>query len=174
MLMPLTRHFEMVTGVDIAPAMLARAADNCRAAGIANVRLERPPALPGDWPRVDFIHAYEVFQHIPPGEGLRTLDRLLAALLPGGVGMLHFPFRCTSRRRILFSGVMRRVPLLYSFWNLMKGRAFGYPYMQMNVYALDRILAALVAAGCRDCHGVFEQAGDYQWILLYLHKPSEC
>lgn len=74
-----------VSGVDIAPAMLAEAARNAAAAGVTNVDFSADlPDGPLDW-----INSHIVFQHIPPDQGFAVMERLLARLASGGIASIE-------------------------------------------------------------------------------------
>lgn len=90
---------DQVTGVDVSPAMLARAAADARARGIANARFTG--TIPDE--RFDWINSFIVFQHIEPRKGIALLDELLSRLVVGGVATLHFTIFRDSR--IWFRGL---------------------------------------------------------------------
>ncbi len=71
-------------GVDVSPAMLARA----RARGGRGVYVETAPPGPFDW-----INSMIVLQHIPPPRGLAIIEDLLTRLAPGGAVSLHLTTR---------------------------------------------------------------------------------
>ena len=91
---PVARRFERVTGIDVAPTMLARLAENCRARQIANVAACLPDE-PWDVPEsADLVYSLQVFQHIPDRSVIqRYLERAAIALRPDGIGYLHFDSR---------------------------------------------------------------------------------
>ena len=145
-----------VTGVDVAPAMLAEARAQQAEYGRPNVAFqhELPPG-PVDW-----VNSYIVFQHIPAARGLVLLDRLLACPGPGGVASVHVtafrdpaptPAAPPPRRR----RKRWRLRLKPRQWR----RAFGKPkpaaevdlgwlaYIRMHDYDFSRVLQAFVAHG---------------------------
>lgn len=82
-------HALRVTGVDISSGMLAEAARERMARGIApdNVAFQSElPDAPYDW-----VNSYLVFQHIPPERGYELLARLLCGLSPRGIATIHMP-----------------------------------------------------------------------------------
>jgi len=94
---PLSRRFESVTGVDIAPTMLDRLAENCRSRDIVNVS----GCLPADpWDvagSADLVYSLQVLQHIPDASVISDyLERTAVALKPDGVAYLHFDSRPTG------------------------------------------------------------------------------
>ena len=142
--LPLARRFMSVTGFDVSPRMVAEAARNLEAEGIANAAFVMSlEDLDGSF---DFIGSLIVFQHIPVAEGMRQLKILLRLLAPGGVAALHFTLgrpgsrlRRTARRLRAWSPALHRLLLRL-------GRSpRDLPYMQMNVY-YRRAVAEMIAS----------------------------
>ncbi len=75
-------HAQDVVGLDIAPAMLAKAREAAAARGVRNVEfvggLEAEHSF-------DWINSYIVFQHIPPERGYVILEDMVQRLVVGGV-----------------------------------------------------------------------------------------
>jgi SAM-dependent methyltransferase len=96
----------------------------------------------------DLIVSLIVFQHIPVAEGERILDRLLGMVNDGGVAALHFTFRrLGGALRRWARRVRARVPLVHRIAARLEGDRRGLPYMQMNEYDRERVLARFRAAG---------------------------
>lgn len=141
LLLPLARRFRHATGLDISDAMLAETARNAGKAGIGNIELAHGPAelAPGD--AYDFIHSVIVLQHIPTARGEALIAALLSRLARGGVAMLHVNLRLKRGRfRALGSWMRRQFTPLNMLANLVNGRRWNEPMMQMNEYSLERIL----------------------------------
>src|SRR5204863_5340201 len=99
----------------------------------------------------DFICSLIVFQHIPVAQGEAIVERLLALLNAGGVAALHFTFRRPGGAlRRLARRIRARVPLVHRIASRLEGDRRGLPYMQMNEYDRERILARFRAAGCAE------------------------
>ncbi len=77
---------DQVTGIDISPGILAEAALNCEARGVANVKFAEGYLLAE---RADWVNSFLVFQHIMPERGFPLLRQLLDRLRPGGVASIH-------------------------------------------------------------------------------------
>jgi ubiquinone/menaquinone biosynthesis C-methylase UbiE len=171
---PLAKFCESVTGADISISMLEEAEKNRRRFGIDNIGwVSDIHALKTSGKRFDLVHSHIVFQHIPRNKGL-ALTRILTDLLDsGGMGVLHFPFRCRSLLRSLFSLIMKHVPFAYNLWNLCKKRPWSYPYMQMNVYDLNAIFRILEECGCEFCFCRFVRDGDYEGVILFFRKARK-
>jgi SAM-dependent methyltransferase len=149
LLLPLARRFDSVTGVDIAPAMLKETQRNAERANLGNVLLSQSLNTLGEGQsNFDFIHSVLVFQHVPVRVGERLISQLLTLLAPGGVAAIQV---LVKLRRPLWrkigSILRRRVSLLRIPANLLNGRPWNEPMMQMNEYRLDRLFALLTAQG---------------------------
>lgn len=169
---PIARNATEAVGVDVSPSMLAEARRNAEAAGIANSTWVRSTpglgAVSGDF---DFIHSYIVFQHIRPRRGESLLRDLLDRLRDGGVGALHFTFAkriATWRKFVQWS--RKRVPYLHNLLNLIQRRTLDYPLMEMNSYAVERLLLILEERGCHTVHLRFTDHGGYVGIFLFFRK----
>jgi cyclopropane fatty-acyl-phospholipid synthase-like methyltransferase len=110
---PMSKSFETVTAVDVAPTMLEKLAENCAEVGITNVA----PSLPGAaWDAgdpVDLAYSRIVFQHIDDWRTISDYVRRVATCLAAD-GVCHFHFDTRPRtagylvRRFLPDAVLRR------------------------------------------------------------------
>lgn len=170
LLIPLARISGQVTGVDVSDAMLAEARKNCEARAIGNVVLarsdDRLSAITGNY---DFIHSFIVFQHIPPHRGLVIFQNLLARLADGGVGVVHFTYGKENQRKWL-ALLKDYVPLAKNLINLVRGRPFFAPQMQMNCYDLNRVFLLIQKAGAACCHTEFTDHGGELGMIVYFRK----
>jgi SAM-dependent methyltransferase len=165
-LVALARRCEQVAGVDVSPAMLAECRRACDARGLANVALsaEVPDSADGVY---DLVHTMLVLQHIPVAEGQRILERLLRAVAPGGAIAFQVTLAPRLATRAFYQAV--NLPLVGNLWNLVRGRAWGYPSMQMNGYRLDRILATLARRGLARTSVTFVETSDprdLDWVFV--------
>jgi SAM-dependent methyltransferase len=174
LLVPLAAICEEVVGVDVSESMLAEAHRNCERRAIDNVRLVRSDdGLTAVRGRFDLVHSVIVFQHIPPPRGLEILRALLEVLEDGGVGVLHFTFaRRAPRLRRTVHWLRKRVPLVHGAVNLVQGRPFSYPMMQMNDYDLARVLEILQRAGVTESFVELTDHGGHLGAMLYFRKPG--
>jgi SAM-dependent methyltransferase len=135
----LAKRVDRVAGVDAAESMLRIARENVPNASFSST-------IPNE--RFDLIVSLIVFQHIPIRRGEALLDELLNHL--DGVAALQFTFR---RPGSFFRGVARRirarVPLVHRITQRIRGER-RMPYMQMNEYDIDRVLAIIRRHGCSD------------------------
>ena len=152
LVIPLAERCQAVVGVDVAPGMLAEARQNCAERHLENVSFVLSDAtLSQVTGSFDLIHSYIVFQHIPVAAGRALLRQLVSHLEEGGSGALEFLLhRDGSRLRLLGSWLETHVPLFHRGVNLVRGRPWSEPLMQMNIYTLNALLMDLYAAACDD------------------------
>jgi trans-aconitate methyltransferase len=169
---PLAGRVAKIIAADVSEAMLSEAAKNCVEQNVANVKLiksnDKLDGMPSD---IEFIHSFIVFQHIPVSRGLSILKRMLLLLASDGVGALHFTFaRRASNLRIFLQRMRDSVPFANGFYNLLLGRRFSYPHMEMNCYEISTIFDALFANGCRDIHVRFSDHNGFIGAMFYFKK----
>jgi SAM-dependent methyltransferase len=175
LLLPLAERCQAVTGVDVAPSMLAEARRNCSAAGADRVRLLQSDddlsAVEGPF---DFVHTYIVLQHIPVVRGEKLVRKLAAKLSPGGVGMFHVPYTAGRTRLTakLLYWLSINVPGGKSALNLLKRRSIDAPAMQMNEYSVTRLLDILWSEGCHEAHVRFSDHQGARGVLIFARKAA--
>lgn len=155
----LTKRVSEVAGVDAAESMLRIARENVPSATFSST-------IPDQ--RFDFIVSLIVFQHIPVKRGEALLDELLDHL--DGVAALHFTFR---RPGSLFRRVARRIRANVPFVHRIAQRIRGerpMPYMQMNEYDLDRVLAVMYRHGCGEPRIVPTNHGGIEGAIVIAKK----
>jgi 2-polyprenyl-3-methyl-5-hydroxy-6-metoxy-1,4-benzoquinol methylase len=161
---PMARRAASVTGVDIAPAMLAHANKRCEQLRQANVRFQTE--MPGD--PFDWINSYIVLQHISPGRGLQILRRLLDLLVVGGRISIHLT---TSREPSLAVQLLTASEV--AFVDEQKLSAYTSELkeptgkMFMFDYDMNLVLALLRRSGFAELHLVLIDHGGHHgvWIL---------
>jgi 2-polyprenyl-3-methyl-5-hydroxy-6-metoxy-1,4-benzoquinol methylase len=135
----LVKRVARAAGVDAAESMLRIARENVPNASFST-------AIPAE--RFDLIVSLIVFQHIPVRRGEVLLDELLSHL--DGAAVIHFTFRRPgSFLRRIARQIRARVPLIHRIAQRIRGER-PMPYMQMNEYDLDRVLAIMRRHGCGD------------------------
>jgi len=173
LVIPLAERIPEVIGVDVSDAMLAEAARNCQLRMIENVTLVKSDdelsRLHGNY---DFIHSLIVFQHIPERRGKEIFDRLLAHLVPGGVCVVHFTY-AKQRHRHWVTLCKRYVPLARNIANLVKGRSYFSPNMQMNSYDLNGLVVIIQRLGVQRFHSEFTDHGGELGVVFYFQKPGK-
>ena len=169
LLIPLAHGATRAVGVDVSPSMLAEARRNLDAAGLAGVELLTPVDLDKLTPEFDLVHSAIVLQHMPVREGERTVASLARLLRPGGAGALQVPTGARHRLRA-FNAVMK-LPGVSNVLNLVRGRPWSYPHMQMNVYDLSRLAVILQSCGVETIHVALEPPwGGYRSCTLYFRR----
>jgi 2-polyprenyl-3-methyl-5-hydroxy-6-metoxy-1,4-benzoquinol methylase len=170
LVIPLSNIAQKVVGLDVSPSMLDEARSNCEARSIRNVEFcnsrDDLAQLEG---KFDFIHSFIVFQHIPVRRGELIFDRLLMRLNAGGVSVTHFTFGKTTPFRRLLPWI-KRIPLAANLANLLRGKEFLYPHMQMNSYDLNRLFRLVHNHKVRNVYTEFTDHGGELGVLLYLRK----
>jgi SAM-dependent methyltransferase len=167
---PMAHDYRRTIGIDISPDMLAEAARNCPGTELVtgDDTLSR---LSGT---VDLVHSVIVLQHIFPRRGLRLIDSLLRHLAPGGVAALHLTLkrpRKFSKRAIYF--LKHHVPGARILFNLLQGKDFLEPVMQMNQYDLS---AALQVFEANDMTNIFlspmDSGGTFS-VMIFAQKADD-
>ena len=175
LLLALAERADEAIGVDVSPAMLAEVRRACAARRIDNVVLVQTDDLASLAPGLDLVMSFIVFQHIPSATGYELLGRLADLLAPGGVAVLQFTLTPASRLAYPFYGVLRTVPPARRLWNRVRRRAPDFPFMEMNVYRLERLLAILQARGIGAVSVRFAPAAhraDYNQATLVFARPQ--
>jgi 2-polyprenyl-3-methyl-5-hydroxy-6-metoxy-1,4-benzoquinol methylase len=145
----LAPHFDTVTGLDIAPGMLAEARRNAQMRGDRNLvyGLSDDPSFLAEG-TYDFVHTYIVLQHIPVTVGESIIRSLLKSLKVGGFGAIHFTYREVDPSLASAAAKMaKNTPLMRNIANIMVGRKWDRPTMQMNDYSIPRVIDMLSEAG---------------------------
>lgn len=175
LVVPLAGRFSEVVGLDVSPNMLAESRKNCEARGIRNADLVlSDDALSRLSGRFSFIHSFIVFQHIRPRRGLEIFSRLLDVLEPGGAGAVHFCYTIRGPRLEAFKRkTLRTFPWIHPAVNVLKGRPFRYPLMEMNEYDAEAILALLQEKGFKRVVVEFtDQIGHLGLMVYFQRDPS--
>jgi 2-polyprenyl-3-methyl-5-hydroxy-6-metoxy-1,4-benzoquinol methylase len=173
LLIPLSDLAETATGIDVSESMLNEAKKNCKAQSINNVILAKSDdtlsCLNGKY---DFIYSFVVFQHIPVPRGERIFKNLIDHLEDGGICVAHFTYSKESRAMRITGLLKNHLPLVKNFVNMIKGRGFSTPQMQMNDYNLNRLFAIIQ----RKSHAskLFVEYTNHNGtlgVIIYFMKP---
>lgn len=168
----LARHAGHVTGIDVSDSMLAEARANCQRLGLGNTHFLRSDdtlsKLTGEF---DLIHSHIVFQHIPTAKGMVLLSRLLEHLAPGGVVALQFYHACEANPLVRLLVQLRyRIPPLNVVRNLLRGRPWNEPAMQLHVYPLPDVLKALQQAGIEAPYLEYSRHAEFVSVTIFGEK----
>jgi cyclopropane fatty-acyl-phospholipid synthase-like methyltransferase len=174
LVIPLSKLFETVTGMDVSESMLNEAHSNCDEQSVKNVRLVRSDdnlsLLSG---KFDFIHSYIVFQHIPVERGERLFQKLLTKLDDGGVGVFHFTYAKELKLRKIIPYIKNYIPLSKNIMNLIKGDKFFAPDMQMNQYDLNKLLFHLQRNNINSFYAECTEHDKVFGIILFFQKAKD-
>jgi trans-aconitate methyltransferase len=153
----LASRVERVAGVDAAPSMLRLAREHVPNAAFSLT-------IPDQ--RFDLIVSLIVFQHIPVRSGEELLAELLDHLEVGGVAAIHFTFRrAGSSLRRLARTIRARVPLVHRVAQRIRGER-SMPYMQMNEYGFERVMAIIRRHGCEQTRIVPTNHGGIEGAIV--------
>ena len=169
---PLSANSTSVVACDASVNMLLEAKRNCEARGISNVEFVRSDdylsEIKGPF---DFINSFIVFQHIPRRKGERLVQALLERLQDNGIGALHFTYhKATSGARKFVKRLSHSVRLIHWAVNLLEGRPFNYPMIQMNEYDLNKLCLILQRNNCHHCLIRFTRHSMHHGALLVFQK----
>ena len=160
LVIPLANVAKEVTGVDVSDSMLNEAKKNCEARLIKNVVFVKSDdslsLLNGKY---DFIHSFIVFQHIPVTRGEQIFKNLLAHLESDGVCVVHFTYARNYTIKKLVPFVKKYIPFSSNLINLIMGRKFFAPQMQMNCYDVNRLFLTIQKANVFECYTEFTNHG---------------
>lgn len=172
LLIPLSKYYRQVTGVDIAPSMLLEASSNCRKFNINNVSLlESDDQLSKVCQKFDFVHSVIVLQHIPRSRGMKIIKRLMNLTADGGIMMIHVNLTRNSSRIIKSINFFRKffVPFHWLI-NLLSRKRYDEPFMQMNSYNLNLILLEAYANHFNEFFIEKYHNNEYPGVLLFGKK----
>ena len=172
LVIPLASIAHEVTGVDVSSSMLREAQVNCDARKIGNVLFAKSDDdLSSIKGKFNFVHSTLVFQHIPVRRGEIIFKNLIKHLDDNGVCVLQFTYGKETLLRKLIPLIKRYIPLSSNIANLLKGRKFSFPQMEMNAYDLNRLFLAMQNANVHRCHTEFTRGGGELGVVLYFQKP---
>jgi len=137
----LARHFDRVVGLDISDGMIVEAKKAASAVNLINVEYDTSLNKQRfSAPLYDFVHTFIVLQHIPTKLGESIIADLLQSTKVGGVGVVHFTYDSSeSSLKSLMKRTAKRTFGLRQLANVLAGRRWNYPAMQMNNYVLANI-----------------------------------
>lgn len=149
LLIPLARWAGSGTGVDISEAMLREAESNALAEGVPGITLTLSDdglcAVKGPF---DVVHSHIVLQHITWRRGRSILRALAGHVAPDGVLCVQMLSATSAsplvRAAVRLSYVFRPVNWIR---NLVRGRPWSEPAMELHVYNMMQVTRELKAAG---------------------------
>lgn len=168
-LIPFARIAKNVVGLDVSPAMLQEARNNCREQCVTNVTLiPSDDSLSTVSSEFDLVHSFIVFQHIPVHRGRLIFRNLLNRLASGGVGAIHFLYSKSDCAATYGMGPATS-PV---DWSLRSTPARSEePKMQMNPYLMNELLWFMQAEGVQRFHADFTDHGGELGVFLFFQVP---
>ncbi|HET7709811.1 MAG TPA: methyltransferase domain-containing protein [Sphingomicrobium sp.] len=170
---PLAQRFGEVVGLDVSPAMLAEAEANAGRAGLTNILFaqadDRLSLAPGEF---DFVNSYITLQHVSVKRGIPILLALFDKVRPGGGFQLHLSVRTDRWRSRALWWASIHVPGVKIIQNVMAGRIWNAPAMQMNDYPLGRVLTELAVRRATELLVVAERHDKFLTCSLIGRKPK--
>jgi 2-polyprenyl-3-methyl-5-hydroxy-6-metoxy-1,4-benzoquinol methylase len=176
--LPLARVSDAVVGVDVSESMLAVAENNSKERGVANVTfVKSDDSLSRVSGRFNFVHSFIVFQHIPPNRGAVIFKRLIDLLQDDGIGVLHVTYSYAGTVRLgrrLLKAAKQSLPFFAGVVNILNGKPFREPIMQMNEYDLNQLFRILQESDCHEVHVRFSETSvhghPFYGVSLYFRK----
>lgn len=172
-LIPLAKSSIHVVGLDVSESMLAEARKNCQLNSLQNVELiKSDDSLSAIAERkFNFIHSFIVFQHISPKRGEKIMAKMIGHLESHGVGVLHFTYyREASIWQKILEWIKQYIPFAHNLINLIKGKAFNYPLMQMYRYNLNTLFFILQKSNIHNVYVEMSDHGGYMGVILYFQN----
>ena len=170
---PLAAEFGHVVGLDISPSMLAEAEANAREFDAANVTFAlADDQLSNAGGEFDFVNSYITLQHIPVRRGLAILSRLIDKVRPGGGFHVHLSIRTDRKRSRALWWASHHVPGVKIWQNVMAGRAWNAPAMQMNNYPLAAVVTEMAAQGIAEYVVTTERHDKFLTCSFLGRKPG--
>lgn len=170
-LIPLAGRSETAVGIDISETMLAECRRNLETAGADNFELiEASEFLDSEPSEFDLVHSYIVIQHVNPEIGYGIVRRLVNALNPGGIGMIHVTLRSGSQgAQRLREKFYRSFPSVYGAINKVLGR--DRVVLPMYEYDRNKVLEIIRANGCEVAREIGTDHG-YQGAMFFFKKSA--
>jgi SAM-dependent methyltransferase len=142
----LAGHFDAVTGVDIAPSMLAKARELDRSDGRCTFVLnERSDLALVEDASVDLVYSSLVLQHMPRELAAGYLREFVRVLAPGGVAVFQVASRPT---RSIKGAVFRWAPWPLLRWAQKNVLRYPAP-MRMSAISPSDVRSAIEGTGAR-------------------------
>jgi glycosyltransferase involved in cell wall biosynthesis/SAM-dependent methyltransferase len=157
----LAEHFQEVHGVDIAPAMIAKAKALNRHGDRCIYHLNEAPHLRlFDDNTFDFVYSALVLQHMPRPLALGCIMEFVRVTKPGGLMVFQVP---DHRRATELPAEQEDDGVPEAFW---RGRE---PMMIMSAIPFPKVAKALEESGARLIDAVPDESAGPEWVsYLYI------
>lgn len=172
----LAAHFDQVVGLDISDGMITEAKRAASAANLTNIEYDTSLNKHRFSASLyDFIHSFIVLQHIPIKSGEKIIADLLQSTKVGGVGVIHFTYENSeSSIKSIMKGIAKSTVGLRPIVNILTGRKWNYPAMQMNNYPLSNMFRIFDGCGA-DIHKIcrIDDWGSVGLMVFYKRASAD-
>lgn len=172
---PMANRLESVVGIDISEDMLKEAELNAAKFKLNNTsfKLSDDALSQVKGMTFDLVNTYIVLQHMNVDRGMKVIHRLVEMVNPGGAGVIHVAYRDdrTTLKRSM-SHVRSRIPLIHNVLNVVSGKSWNTPLMQMNAYNLNEVVQVIQASGVGKSEMHFEDHGGIWSVAIFFQKPA--
>lgn len=153
LLIPLSKYFEVVTGVDISTSMLSKSKMNCEQKGIANVGLLETKDFLSQQSPYDFFHSCLVFQHIRKNQGEEIIRASLEKLSSEGIAVIQILYHIDrSWLRSVMNWLKNRIPYGHQLSQFIRRKPKVVAPMEMNAINLNNIVKIFYQNGLKQIH----------------------
>lgn len=157
-----------VVGVDVSPGMIKQARAAADRHSIRNCSFAE--RIPEDG-YYDWVHSFQVFQHIVPDRGYEIVRELLSRLNPDGICSLHFTLFREHRHVALQAGAFWRFDGTTA--NLLARRDIeGVGTIVLFDYDLNHLLALMIAEDVELRAVTMTEAGGHHGARLIGRKKA--
>jgi SAM-dependent methyltransferase len=170
----LATHCRTIVGIDVSEEMLEEARKNLRTFNVLNATLTvSDDRLSNVETKFDLIHSYIVLQHIPVERGQVIITALLDRLAPSGAIALHVSLRRNaSTLGSIAYFVKHRIPGGRFLVNVLTGRTWKEPLVEMNEYDLIDVLNLFAEHGMKEIVVFPERHGKCDTAMIYGRKSA--
>jgi len=95
------------------------------------------------------------------------MDKLLASLRPGGIGVLHLTFSNPGYKKWKLT---RMIPFNKQLRNMRNRKPLNTPVMQMNEYDLNKTMKKIMDIGVKSCFIECTNHDGIQGVKLYFQR----
>ena len=103
--------------------------------------------------------------------GERIFRNLLGHMEKGGVCVLQLKYADRFNKTVSF--IRDHVPLVNNVINMIRGRKFFQPTMQMNAYDLNKIFLMMQKINVRDFYAEYTDHVGHFGLRIYFKWPKE-
>jgi 2-polyprenyl-3-methyl-5-hydroxy-6-metoxy-1,4-benzoquinol methylase len=170
----LAREFDCVMGLDAVPSMLVEAERNADEIAVSNVVFAYSDDLLLEVDeQFDFVSSQTVQQHIPMRRRMRTIQRLIEKVRPGGGFLLRVSLRSHGPMQRVLHWMQHNLVGYRSAQSHCMRLSMLEPAMRMSIYPLQLILAGAAKQGVEDFH-VSVEVHATALNLVIMGRKNQC